>query len=144
MPLQQMVAQHRELRTMSQDTVLEFIRCMKRLLSGHGDLQRSCLLCKKQLPARWMIILCEGCEHTLVGLSLPGIEILCFFDRIVEDMRRIRLSGSTGIPAVEVDAITEGMVHAVITGIDTGENWWLREPMVNVDLSGGEGPPGGV
>ena len=94
-----------------------------------------------------MIILCDGCERTLVGgggrdtLSLPGIEILCFLHRIVEEMHRIRLSGSPGIPEVEVDAITEGMVHAVITGTDTCENWWIREPMVTVDLSGGEGPP---
>ena len=91
-PLHQMVAQHREHRTMSQDIVLEFIRCMKRLLSCHADLQRNCILCKKQLPARWMIILCEGCEHTLVGgggrdtLCLPGIEILCFLHWIVEDI----------------------------------------------------------
>ena len=51
---------------------------------------------------------------------------------------------STGIPEVEVDAITEGMVHAVITGTDTGENWWLPEPMVTVDLSGGKRLPGGA
>ena len=149
-PLHQMVAQHRELRTMSQDIVLEFIRCMKRLLSCHGELQQNCILCKKQLPARWMIILCEGCEHTLVGgggrdtLSLPGIEILCFLHRIVEDIHRKRLSGSARIPSVEVDAITEGMVLDVIAGTETGDNWWLREPVVNVDSPGGGGPPDGA
>ena len=150
MPLQQMVAQHRELRTMSQDIVLEFIRCMKRLLSGHGDLQQNCILCKMQLPVRWMIILCEGCEHTLVGgggrdtLSLPGIEIVCFLHRIVEDIHRKRLSGNARIPAVEVDAITERMVLEVIAGIETGDNWWLREPVVNVDSPGSGGPPEGA
>ena len=149
-PLHQMVAQHREHRTMSQDIVLEFIRCMKRLLSCHGDLQHNCILCKKQLPARWMIILCEGCEHTLVGgggrdtLSLPGIEILCFLHRIVEDIHRKRLSRSTRIPSVEVDAITEGMVLDVIAGTETGDNWWLREPVVNVNSLGGGGPRDGA
>ena len=59
-PLHQMVAQHRVQQTMSGDTVIEFILCMKRLLSCHGDLQHSCILCKKLLPTRWMIILCEG------------------------------------------------------------------------------------
>ena len=126
MPLHEMVAQHRERRTMSQDIVQEFIRCMKRLLSGHGDLQQNCILCKMQLPVRWMIILCEGCEHTLVGgggrdtLSLPGIEIMCFLHRIVEDIHRKRLSGSARIPSVEVDAITERMVLDVIAGTETG------------------------
>ena len=67
MPLHQMVAQHRVQQTMSGDTVIEFILCMKMLLSCHGDLQHSCILCKKLLPTRWMIILCEGCEHTLIG-----------------------------------------------------------------------------
>ena len=149
MPLQQMVAQHRELRTMSQDIVLEFIRCMKRLLSGQGDLQQNCILCKMQLPVRWMIILCEGCEHTLVGgggrdtLSLPGIEIVCFLHRIVEDIHRNRMAGNASIPAVEVDAITERMVLEVITGVETGDNWWLREPVVNVDSPGSGGPPSG-
>ena len=71
MPLHQMVAQHRVQRTMSGDTVIEFILCMKRLLSCHGDLQHSCILCKKLLPTRWMIILCEGCEHTLIGGPQP-------------------------------------------------------------------------
>ena len=53
-PLHQMVAQQREHRTIPGDLVLEFIRCMKRLLSCHGDLQDNCVLCKKQLPTRWM------------------------------------------------------------------------------------------
>ena len=83
MPLHQMAAQHRVQRTISGDTVIEFIRCMKRLLSRHGDLQHSCILCKKLLPTRWMIIFCEGCEHTLIGgggrdtLNISGIETLC-------------------------------------------------------------------
>ena len=149
-PLHQMAAQHRVQRTMSGDTVIEFIRCMKRLLSCHGDLQHSCILCKKLLPTRWMIILCEGCEHTLIGgggrdtLSLPGIEILCFLHRMVEDIHRRRLSGSSRTPSVKVDAITEGMVLAVIAGTETGDNWWLREPMVNVESPGSEGPLGGA
>ena len=126
-PLHQLAAQHRVQRTMSGDTVIEFIRCMKRLLSCHGDLQHCCILCKKLLPTRWMIILCEGCEHTLIGgggrdtLSLPGIEILCFLHRMVEDIHRRRLSGSSRTPSVKVDAITEGMVLAVIAGTETGD-----------------------
>ena len=99
-------------------------------ISCHGDLQHSCILCKKLLPTRWMIILFEGCEHTLIGgggrdtLSLPGVEILCFLHRMVEDIHRRRLSGSSRTPSVEVDAITEGMVLAVIAGTETGDNWW--------------------
>ena len=149
MPLHQLVAQHRGQRTMSGDTVIEFIRCMKRLLSCPGDLQHSCILCKKLLPTRWMIILCEGCEHTLIGgggrdtLSLPGIEILCFLHRMVEDIHRKRLSGSLRTPSVKVDAITEGIILAVIAGTETGDNWWLREPMVSVESPGSEGPLGG-
>ena len=46
MPLHQMAAQHRVQRTISGDTVIEFIRCMKRLLSRHSDLQHSCILCR--------------------------------------------------------------------------------------------------
>ena len=151
MPLHQMVAQHRVQRTMSGDTVIEFILCMKRLLSCHGDLQHSCILCKKLLPTRWMIILCEGCEHTLIGgggrdtLSLSGIEILCLLHRMVEDVHRRRLSGSSRTPSVKVDAITEGMVLAVIAGTETGDNWWLREPMVIVESPGSGGrPPDGA
>ena len=149
-PLRQMVAQQREHRTIPRDLVIEFIRCMKRLLSCHGDLQHNCILCKKQLPTRWMIILCEECEHTLVGgggrdtLSLVGVEILCFLHRIVEDIHSIRLAGSTRIPSVEVDAITEEIVLSVIAGTDTGEDWWLREPVTNVDTYSGGGPLGGA
>ena len=130
MPLHQLVAQHRVQRMMSGDTVIEFILCMKRLLSCHGDLQHSCILCKKLLPTRWMIILCEGCEHTLVGgggrdtLSPSGIQILCLLHRMVEDIHKRRLSGSSRTPSVMVDAISEGMVLAVIAGTDTGGNWW--------------------
>ena len=126
MPLHQMVAQHRVQRTMSGDTVIEFILCIKRLLSCHGDLQHSCILCKKLLPTRWMIILCEGCEHTLIGggsrdtLSLSGIQILCLLHRIVEDIHRRRLSGSSRTPSV------------------------LREPMVIVESPGSGGPPDGA
>ena len=142
--------QHRVQRTMSGDTVVEFILCMKRLLSCHGDLQHSCILCKKLLPTRWMIILCEGCEHTLIGgggrdtLSPSGIQILCLLHRMVEDIHRRRLSGSSRTPSVMVDAITEGMVLAVIAGTETGGNWWLREPMVIVESPGGGGPPDGA
>ena len=101
MPLHQLVAQHRVQRIMSGDTVVEFILCMKRLLSCHGDLQHSCILCKKLLPTRWMIILCEGCEHMLIGgggrdtLSPSGIQILCLLHRMVEDIHKRRLSGSS-------------------------------------------------
>ena len=149
-PLHQMIAQQREYRTIPRDMVIEFIRCMKRLLSRHGDLQHDCILCRKQLPTRWMIILCGGCEHTLVGgggrdtLSLDGIEILYFLHRLVEDIHHKRLSGSTRIPSVEVDAITEGIVLSVIAGTETGEDWWLREPVVNVNPSNGLGPLGGA
>ena len=45
---------------------------------------------------------------------------------------------------MEVDAITEGMVLDVIAGTETGDNWWLREPVVNVDSPGGGGPPDGA
>ena len=147
MPLHQLVAQHRVQRTMSGDTVVEFILCMKRLLSCHGDLQHSCILCKKLLPTRWMIILCEGCEHTLIGgggrdtLSPSGIQILCLLHRMVEDIHKRRLSGSSRTPSVMVDAISEGMVLAVIAGTETGGNWWLREPMVIVESPGRMGPP---
>ena len=149
MPLHQLVAQHRVQRTLSGDTVVEFILCMKRLLSCHGDLQHSCILCKKLLPTRWMIILCEGCEHILIGgggrdtLSPSGIQILCLLHRMVEDIHRRRLSGSTRTPSVMVDAISEGMVLAVIAGTDTGSNWWLREPMVIMEAPSGGGPPDG-
>ena len=142
MPLHQLVAQHRVQRTLSGDTVVEFILCIKRLLSCHGDLQRSCILCKKLLPTRWMIILCEGCEHILIGgggrdtLSPSGIQILCL-------LHRSRLSGSTRTPSVMVDAISEGIVLAVIAGTDTGSNWWLREPMVIMESPSGGGPPDG-
>ena len=127
MPLHQLVAQHRVQRTMSGDTVVEFILCMKRLLSCHGDFQHSCILCKKLLPTRWMIILCEGCEHTLIGggrdtLSPSGIQILCLQHRMVEDIHKRRLSGSSRTPSVMVDAISEGMVLAVIAGTETGGN----------------------
>ena len=57
----------------------------------------------------------------------------------MEDIHRRRLSGSTRIPSVEVDAITEGMVLSVIIGIETGEDWWLHVPVVNVNPSGGLG-----
>ena len=150
MPLHQLVAQHRVQRTLSGDTVVEFILCMKRLLSCHGDLQHSCILFKKLLPTRWMIILCEGCEHILIGgggrdtLSPSGIQILCLLHRMVEDIHRRRLSGSTRTPSVMVDAISEGMVLAVIAGTDTGSNWWLREPMVIMESPSGGGPPDGA
>ena len=150
MPLHQIAAQHRVQRTISGDTVIEFIRCMKRLLCCHGDLQRSCILCKKPLPTRWMIILCEGCEHTLIGgggrdtLSISGIEILCFLHRMVEEIHRRRLSGCSRTPPVKVDAFTEGMVLGVIAGTETGDSWWLREPMVNVESPGSGGPPDGA
>ena len=123
---------------------------MKRLLSCHGDLQHNCILCKKQMPTRWMIILCKECEHTLVGgggrdtLSLVGIEILCFLHRIVEDIHSRRLAGSTRIPSVEVDAITEGIVLSVIAGTDTGEDWWLRKPVTYVATYSVGGPLGGA
>ena len=42
-----------------------------------------------------------------------------------------------------VDAISEGMVLAVIAGTDTGSNWWLREPMVIMESPSGGGPPAG-
>ena len=135
MPLHQLVAQHRVQRTLSGDTVVEFILCMKRLLSCHGDLQHSCILCKKLLPTRWMIILCEGCEHILIGgggrdtLSPSGIQILRLLHRMLKGIHRRRRSGSTRTPSVMVDAISEGMVLAVIAGTDTGSNWWL-EPIV--------------
>ena len=146
MPLHQMVAQQREHQTISRDLVIEFIRCIKRVLSCYGNLQHNCILCKKQLPTRWMIILCEECERTLVGgggrdtLSLVGIEILCLLHRMVEDIHSRRLAGSTRIPSMKVDAITEGMVLSVIAGTDTGEDWWLREPDIDVDSFGGGGP----
>ena len=150
MPLHQLVAQHRVQRTLSADTVVEFILCMKKLLSCHGDLQHSCILCKKLLPTRWMIILCEGCEHTLVGgggrhtLSPSSIQILCLLHRMVEDIHKRRLSGSFRTASVMVDAISEGMVLAVIAGTETGGNWWLREPLVMVGSPGGGGPPDGA
>ena len=43
---------------------------------------------------------------------------------------------------MKVDAITEGMVLAVIAGTETGDNGWLREPMVNVESPGSKGPLG--
>ena len=150
MPLHQLVAQHRVRRTLSGNTVVEFILCIKRLLSRHGGLQHSCILCKKLLPTRWMIILCGGCEHILIGgggrdtLSPSGIQILCLLHRMVEDIHRSRLSGSTRTPSVMVDAISEGIVLAVIAGTDTGSNWWLREPMVIMESPCGGGPPDGA
>ena len=149
-PLHQMIVQQREYRILPRDMVIEFIRCMKRLLSRHGDFQHGCILCRKQLPTRWMIILCEECEHNLVGgggrftLSLDGIEILYFLHRLVEDIHRKRLSGNTSIPSVEVDAITEGMVQSVIAGTETGEDWWLPVPSVNADVYSEMGPLGGA
>ena len=137
-----MIAQQREYRTLPRNIGTEFIRCMKRLLSRRGDLQHCCILCRKQLPARWMIIFCEECEHILVGgggratLSLDGVEILYFLHRLVEDIHRRRLSGNTRIPSVEVDVITERIVQSVIAGTETGEDWWLREPAEDADLSG--------
>ena len=96
-----------------------------------------------------MIILCEGCEHTLIGgggrdtLSLPGIDIV-LPPQDGEDIHRKRLSGSLRTPSVKVDAITEEIVLAVIAGTETGDNWWLREPMVSVESPGSEGPLGGA
>ena len=96
-----------------------------------------------------MIILCGGCEHILIGgggrdtLSPSGIQILCLLHRMVEDIHRSRLSGSTRTPSVMVDAISEGIVLAVIAGTDTGSNWWLREPMVIMESPCGGGPPDG-
>ena len=40
-----------------------------------------------------------------------------------------------------VDAISEGIVLAVIAGTDTGSNWWLREPMVIMESPSRMGPP---
>ena len=63
---------------------------------------------------------------------------------MVEDIHKRRLSGSSRTPSVMVDAISEGMVLAVIAGTETGGNWWLREPMVMVESPGGGGPPDGA
>ena len=132
-PLHQMIVQQREYRTLSCNMVIEFIRSMKRLLSRRGDLQQCCILCRKQLPVRWMVILCDGCEHNLVGgggrgtLSSNGIEILYLLHQLVEDIHRRRLSGNTRIPSVEVGLITERMVQSVIAGTETGEDWWLLD-----------------
>ena len=98
-PLHQMIAQQREYRTLPRNMVIEFIRCVKRLLSHHGDLQHGCILCRKQLPTRWMIILCKECEYILVGgggratLSLDHRNFV-FSHRLVEDIHRRRLSGN--------------------------------------------------
>ena len=141
-----MIAQQREYRTLPRDMVIEFIRCMKRLLSSHGELQHGCILCRKQLPTRWMIILCEECEHFLVGgggrdtLSLDGVEILYFLHRLVEDIHCKRLSGNTSIPSVEVDAITEGVVESVIAGTEAGKcrvKWGPWEGPLHLPPSGG-------
>ena len=86
--------------------------------------------------------------HLLAGaaetLSLSGIQILCLLHRMVEDIHRRRLSGSSRTPSVMVDAITEGVVLAVIAGAETGDNWWPREPMVIVESPGSGGPPDGA
>ena len=61
----------------------------------------------------------------------------------MEDIHSRRLAGSTRIPSVEVDAITEGILLSVIAGTDTGEDWGLREPVTNVATYSVGGPVGG-
>ena len=142
-PLHQMIVLQREYRTIPSNVVIDFIRSMKRLLSRHGDLQRCCILCGRQLLLRWMVILCDGCDHKLVGgrdtLSSNGIEVLYLLHRLVEDIHHRRLHGNTRIPSVEVDLITEGRVQAVIDGTDTGEDWLRDSQLVH-----GRGPLGGA
>ena len=143
-PLHQMIV----FRTLPSNTVIDFIRSMKRLLSRHGDLQRCCILCRRQLPLRWMVIPCDGCDHKLVGgggrdtLASNGIEVLYLVHRLVEAIHHKRLRGNTRIPSVEVGPITEGMVQSVIDGAETGEDWWLHDPASDLQLVNEQGPLG--
>ena len=57
----------------------------KALYSPIGNVQWTCLLCRKQVPSRWMVILCMVCEHKLGRgggrdfLTPSGIEIIYSF-----------------------------------------------------------------
>ena len=47
-----MIVQQRRRHTLSGATVTEFIKTMRRLLSFQGNLQRMCVLCRRQMPLR--------------------------------------------------------------------------------------------
>ena len=112
---------------------------MKRLLSHQENLQRFCVLCKRQLPLRSMVILCIVCEHKLVGggdgdaLTLKGVEIIYFLHQLVQNIHARRLQGDYSIPSVEVDSVMEERYRLVIAGSETADDWWLQSPIPGVD-----------
>ena len=149
-PLHPMIIQQREACTVPGDMVVDFIRAMKKSLRRHGNLQRCCILCRKQLPVRWMVILCIVCEHKLLGgggremLTLRGIELVYLLHRLVEDIHSRRLQGDFSIPSVEVDAIMEERMRSVIAELESDDDWWLQVPLPGAHPIHGGRPPGGA
>ena len=149
-PLRPMIILQGENRTIPSSMVIEFIRSMKVLLSRYGNLQRGCILCRKQLPSRWMVVLCMACEHKLVGgggresLTWKGIECIYLLHQLVENIHSRRLQGDYGIPSIMVDPITEGRIRSVLTAQETPDDWWLLdEPSGTSPVPSGVPPIGG-
>ena len=120
-----MIVQQRGSCTLSGEVVTEFIRTMRKLLSPRGSLQRACLLCRRQLPSRWMVILCTVCEHKFVGggggdiLTSRGIEIIYFLHQLVQAIHSKRLRGDNSIPITEVDSHMERIVSSILAESET-------------------------
>ena len=112
--------------------MIDFTRTMKGLLSRYGNLQRCCILCRRQLPSRWTVVSCIVCEHKLVGggresLTLKGIEYVHLLHQLVENIHSRRLQGDYGIPSIMVDPVTEGRIQSVLAAKETADDWWLLE-----------------
>ena len=98
------ILQQRRNSQLSSEMVAEFIRTMRRLLTPRGSLQPSCIVCRRQLPSRWMVILCQACWYELPGgggrdqLTNNGTEIIHFLHQLVETIHKKRLQGDYSIP----------------------------------------------
>ena len=140
--------QQRRMCTVPGEVVADFIRTMKRLRCQQG--KRSCLLCRRQLPLRWMVILCIVCGHKLVGgagvetLTLKDIEIIYFLHQLVQNIHARRLRRDCSILFVEVDPIMEERLRLVIAENETAKHWWLLDFIPGVDSIVNVEPLGGA